>query len=329
MSESLSGLLTRRRVLQLGLASALAAAGATAACSGGTPLKVALQSWGGFQFMRLAERRGWLGDARVALVDVESSEEATAGLRDGRFDAATLTLDEVVRLRGSGVDVQVALVCDVSAGADVLLAKPELRSLADLRGQRIGVEATALGALVFSEVLHAAGLRRDDVAVVPIEEDHFVAWQRRQDLDAVLTYGTSAELLRALGLRPLIDSRDLRTVIFDVLAVRRNLGSGERRAIEALVAGHFRGVELWQRNRIDAAYELALLLDTPAENVNNLFKGIDLPDVTYNRHALSPPATELAETARDVGTVLVKAGMLPAEPALAQLFTADYLPRAT
>lgn len=62
-----------------------------------------------------------------------------------------------MRLRGAGVALQVALICDVSAGADVLLAPPAIANLAALRGRRIGVESTALGAPVFREQKFAAG----------------------------------------------------------------------------------------------------------------------------------------------------------------------------
>jgi NitT/TauT family transport system substrate-binding protein len=318
---------TRRRLLQLGVAASAASLLGVTGCGRREPLVVAVQSWCGFQFIRLAQRRGWLGDAAVQLLDVASSDAATAGLRDGTVDAATLTLDECVRLRATGVDVQTVLVCDVSAGADVLLVRPEVANLDDLRGRRVGVESTALGALVFSEVLREAGLQRADVTVVDIEEDHFEAWQRG-GLDAVLTYGVSAELLGARGLEPLIDSRDLKQVIFDVLAVRTDVAHAHRRALRAVVAGHFRGLELWQRNRIDASYELALLLETPPEEVASLYKGIDLPDVAYNRHALAPPALELTATAQDIAVALRDAGLMQSVPSARGLFAADYLPSA-
>jgi NitT/TauT family transport system substrate-binding protein len=290
-------------------------------------LGVGVQTWAGFQFLTLADRRGWYADQALELVRFESSDATVAALRAGVIDAATLTLDEAIRLRAQGVDVQVVLVCDVSAGADVVLARPGIGNLADLRGRRLGVETTALGVLMLAETLRAAGLRAADVTVVQIEEDHYRAWHRG-GLDAVLSYGASAERLEQEGLVLLADSRSFRQTIVDVLAVRRDRGLEYRSELRALVDGHFRALELWRQNPIDASYELGPLLDTRPEDVRSVFKGIDLPDLAANHRWLDAPATEMTATAQRVADVLTATGSLERAPHLDGLFTAHYLPKA-
>jgi NitT/TauT family transport system substrate-binding protein len=290
-------------------------------------LGVGVQTWAGFQFLTLADRRSWYADQPLELVRFESSDATVAALRAGVIDAATLTLDEAIRLRAQGVDVQVVLVCDVSAGADVVLARPGIDTLADLRGRRLGVETTTLGVLMLAETLRAAGLEAADVTVVHIEEDHYKAWHRG-GLDAVLSYGASAERLQQEGLALLADSRSFRQMIVDVLAVRRDRGLAYRSELRALVAGHFRALELWRQNPIDAAYELGPLLDTRPEDVRSVFKGIDLPDLAANHRWLDAPATEMTNTAQRVADVLTATGSLERAPSLDGLFTAHYLPKA-
>lgn len=318
---------TRRQVLSWGLAAAAVAGGVFGpACARQGRLDVGLQTWAGFQFLTLADRRGWYVDQPLALRRFESADTIATALGEGSIDAATLTLDEAIRLRSQVADLQVALVCDVSAGADVVLARPDIGTLAGLRGRRLGVEQTALGALMLAETLHAAGLGAGDVEVVQIEEDHYRAWHRG-GLDAVLTYGYSAERLQQENLVALADSRKLRQVILDVLVVRRSRGVAHRRALRTLIDGHFRALNLWRQNPIDASYELAPLLETRPEDVSAVYQGLDLPDVVSNRRWLEPPATGLAETARHVAQVLVAAGWLDRAPDLGDLFTAAYLPQ--
>ncbi|HEX6572498.1 MAG TPA: ABC transporter substrate-binding protein, partial [Steroidobacteraceae bacterium] len=308
---------SRRRFLQWGCIAT--AASLLPACGAEQPTRVGVQTWAGFQFLTLAQRRGLYRGQPLELVPFETSDGTASALRTGQLHAATVTLDEAIRLRADGARVQVVLICDVSAGADVVLARPGIATLADLRGRRIGVESTALGTLMLAETLHAAGLDDRAIVAVPIEEDHHRAWQRG-DLDAVLTYGLSAELLEAAGLVRLADSRNLRQVIFDVVAVRDDVGSAHGRALRTLVAGHFAATDLWRHNPIDTSYELAPLLDTTPERVRQAFKGVDLPDARDNHRRLKSPATELTSTARQVSEVLVGAGLLGHVPDLGDFF---------
>jgi hypothetical protein len=71
MNSTRPSLLTRRRVIGFGVASVLAIA--LADCVRGDPLQIGLQSWGGFQLLRLAERHGWIDEAPLQLVDFASS----------------------------------------------------------------------------------------------------------------------------------------------------------------------------------------------------------------------------------------------------------------
>jgi hypothetical protein len=60
------------------------------------------------------------------------------------------TLDEVLLLAEDVPDVRVVLVLDVSQGADVILGRPEIARFDELRGRRVGYEATALDAFMLA-----------------------------------------------------------------------------------------------------------------------------------------------------------------------------------
>ncbi|MFM7274830.1 MAG: ABC transporter substrate-binding protein, partial [Gammaproteobacteria bacterium] len=189
-----------RRRLLAGLAALLCLPGT--GCAPEMPLRVAVQPWCGYQFLTLAEQEGWLSARQVELLRVPLAADSVSALRGGRVDAAALTLDEVLLLLAQGMSLSVVLVFDVSAGADVLLAKPGITSLPGLAGQRIGVEDSALGKIVLASALEAAGLRREQVTVVPIREDHPRVWESGA-LDAIITYAPSLAKLEALGLQRL------------------------------------------------------------------------------------------------------------------------------
>jgi NitT/TauT family transport system substrate-binding protein len=311
-----------RRRLLAGLALLLSLP--TVACSPTPPLRVAVQPWCGYQFLTLAEQEGWFGQGQVELLRVPLAADSVAALREGHVDAAALTLDEVLLLLAQGLPLSVALVFDVSAGADVLLAKPDIRSLPELAGQRIGVEDSALGKVVLASVLEAAGLRRSQISVVPIQEDHLAAWQSGA-LDALITYAPSLARLEALGLHRLFSSRDMPRLVMDVLAVRRDRMPGRSAALEVLTEGHFRALTQWRRNPIDTGYRLAAILGVGPEEVRDIYASIELPDALFNRSYLQPPADELRASAQAVAAILVNEGVMPAAEIPEDLFTARFL----
>jgi NitT/TauT family transport system substrate-binding protein len=290
-----------------------------------SPLRVALSPWAGYQFMALAEQEGWYAPAQVQLVKTGTLGESAKALAEGRVDVAALTLDEVLTLRANEVPVEVALIINVSAGGDALLARPGLASLADLAGKRIAVEDSSLGAVMLHHVLQAANLTTDDVVIAPMPFDHVAAWAQLAP-DAILTYEPALTHLEAQGLARLFDSREMPMRILDVLAVRSGTVQRQGGAIRELIAGHFRALDLWHRNPIDTSYRLAHLLGVAVEDVKRIFSGLDLPDLLYNRRYLSPPAIELSRTAREIADIMVEANLLQQVPPLDGLFRSDGLP---
>lgn len=318
-------LLSRREALRLG-AAALAASAAGCAGRESDRIAIAVQPWCGYQFMRAAVTSG-LVTTTAELRPYATAIESAAAIERGEVDGAGLTFDQAVQAVDRGTDLVVVLIFNVSAGADVVLVRPGIATLQELKGRRIAVEATTLGVLMLECVLQAAGLQRADVEVVPMTERHVMSWPKVQPVDAVITYEPGLTVLQRYGLVPIFDSRALPQTIFDVLAVRREALERAPQAVDALVAAHFHGLRLWRDNPIDMAYRLAPLMEVRPAEVRNVFKGLDLPDADYNRHYLAGPSDELVQATRRVIRILRKAGQLRGEPDLTRLFTADHIPR--
>lgn len=109
-------------------------------------LRIGTNTWPGYEPLYLARSLGYYEGSPITLVELTSASEVIHALRSGTLEGAALTLDEVLTLLDDGFDLKVVLVMDFSNGGDVLLAKPGIDSTADLRGKRIAVEYTAVGA---------------------------------------------------------------------------------------------------------------------------------------------------------------------------------------
>ncbi len=315
---------SRRRRAFIGAGLALPWLGS--GCASQRPLQLAGHPWPGYEPMFLARSLDYL-PADVELYESATVQESIEAIGRGRVDGAMLTLDEALRLRDQGMPLEIVLVFNVSRGADMLLTRPTISHLPELRGKRLGVEDTVLGSLMLTLVLEKAGLRPQDVSVQRIAyEAHEKAWQRG-DVDALITYEPAGGRLAALGARRLLSTRQLPDTIFDVLVMHREAARVHGDRLRAGLAGYFRALAYLRQNPWDAAYRVAPRLQLSAQGVIDTLRGLELPDVVGNRRYLAGDGT-LQQAAQRLSPILQQAGLLqrPVDPQ--RLVTNAYLPAA-
>jgi len=314
----------RRRVC---LGGALAALGSLAACQPAArgPLRLGCHPWPGYELFFLArEQGGWPAEA-VHLVDMPSASSSLRGLGTQSLHAAGLTLDEVLSARSRGMDLRVVGVLDVSIGADVVLARPNLGSVAALAGRRVGVEASAVGAVMLEAMLSRHGMRVSDVQVVSLAADqHEAAW-RDGRVDALVTYDPTAGRLLSGGARPLFSSAEVPGYIVDVLAVRAEVLEARGAQIRAALAAHFSALAALRQSPQRHLAPMARRLGMSEPELESSLARLELPGVADNQAWLRPGG-RLQDSADRLRQVMVRTGLLAGPPSLDGLASGDYLP---
>ena len=315
--------MTPARLLALVLAALF-----VAACSApGTPLRVGSNVWPGYEFLYLAREKG-LYDESIRLVELASASDVMDALRAGDIEAGALTLDETITLASEGVDLVVVLVFDISAGADVLMTKPSITRLEDLRGQRIAVETTALGAVMLEGALAKAGLPIEAVQVRHLSlREHLEAYQRGE-IDAAITFPPYDSALATAGAVRRFDSRAIPGRIVDVLAVRRDALDGHKQSVQALVQGYFGARKAWQEAPDEALTIINRRLKLPADELPGAFDGLHLPNADEMRTMLAGEPAPLEVSARALGALMHQNKLLAEAPMLPALASDDFLPEA-
>lgn len=274
------------------------------------PLTVGTNVWTGNEPLYLARNLGYYDERRLRLVELSSSAQSMDALRSGRLDGASLTLDEALTLASEGVPLRVVWVLDVSAGADAVLGRPGVETLADLRGRRIGVEQTATGAYLLDAALHRAGLTAADVDVVPLPVDAHVEEFRQGNVDALVTFDPARQLLLGEGARALFDSRQLPGEIVDVLVVRDDALECCAGDIRRLIAGQQRALAYLARHREDALARMATRLGLSPADVAQSLSGLVLPDTSYNQTLLGSKTPALQASAQRQAELMQRHGLL-------------------
>jgi len=290
------------------------------------PLRVGIHPWIGYEPLLLADEFDWLGN-KIRLHKGSNAGDSLAALQAGKIDAAALTLDEVLVARSFGIPLTVVAILDVSAGADILVATPEIQSLADLYGKRIAAENSALGTLVLSKVLDIAGLKQTDVTVLDIPPDAQAAAWNAGEIDAAVTYEPTASILMSKGGQRLFDSREIPDTIFDVLAVHQDQIRQNASVIRKLVSAHFRGLKYMRVNRGDALYRIAAHQQVDVEVVRRSLAGVFLPSINGNRNYLADKS-RFDNAAMQLHQLMSEKRLIKKQDDLKSLFTEEFLPDA-
>lgn len=321
MGMQLTTGLIKRRTLVLGGLVGLG----VLACSKPVPLRIAGHPWPGYETLFYAQAQGWL-PPDVALLFSATQRESIDALQAGTADAAMLTLDEALALQVKGIALEIVLVFDVSRGADALVVRPGIATLSQLRGRTIGLEPSALGELMLALVLDRAALTMRDVKLLRIPYEEQEAAFKSKRIDALISYEPVVGRLVDQGAHRLISTRELPDSVFDVLAVRTDVGRARASTLRATLLGHFKALEQLRSNPWDTAYRMAPHAGISAEELVEAFRGLELPDMVANRSYLSQKNGHLTTVSHKLSNILIQAGTIatPANPDV--LFTDAYLP---
>jgi ABC-type nitrate/sulfonate/bicarbonate transport system substrate-binding protein len=162
-----------KHVTHLALAAAFAVSTVAAAAPSTTHLEVIVFA-GGFNWpIWVAQEKGFFREngVEVNLTPTPGSVYQMVNLIDGKFDIAMTAIDNLIAYReGQGEEPKAGPDLVAVMGADQgflkLVSVPEVRSIAELRGKTVSVDARSTGyAFVLFEILDRNGLREPDYKV--------------------------------------------------------------------------------------------------------------------------------------------------------------------
>jgi len=299
-----------------------------AAVRDSAPLSVGTNIWPGYEPLYLARELGYYDNNKVRLVEFASTTQVIHAFRNRVISAAALTLDEVLLLKDYGLDPKVILIFDISEGADVILARKEIPNMRALKGKKVGVENTALGAFVLMRSLQLHNMTLSDISVVslPINE-HDSAFDKGK-IDALITFEPVRSRLLAKGYHEIFTSREMPGEIVDVLVVNKETLVSQQDQIDALLQGWFRANSYFQVNPNKAAKVMAGRQKISAAEVLDSYAGLHLPGLSETLTLMSGPNPPFESTARRLADTMFASKLLNNKPDLELLVDAGPLERA-
>lgn len=207
---------------RLALLGALVCAALAPSTTAAAPLKIAYSDWPGWVAWEIAIQKGWLKQAGVEAEFLwfeygPSMEAFTAG----KVDAVMVTNGDALVTGANGAKNIIIMLTDYSNGNDMIIAKPGIKSVKDLKGKKIGLEVGLVEHLMLLNALKKAGLSESDVTIVNTPTGQTPQVLASGQVDAVAAWQPNAgQALKALaGSKAIYTSADEPGLIYDTIAV--------------------------------------------------------------------------------------------------------------
>lgn len=208
----------KARSLVFGLVLSCAGmAGATAA-----PLTIGYSDWPGWVAWQVAIDKGWIKqaglDVKFEWFDYSASLDAFSAKK---IDAVLATNGDTLAIGAGGGKGVMIMATDYSSGNDMVVGRPGVKTVKDLKGKKVGVEVGLVDHLLLDTALMKNGMSEKDITLVN---------GKTNDLPQVLGSGQVAgvalwqpnagtAIQTVPGSRPLFTSAMAPGLIYDVLTV--------------------------------------------------------------------------------------------------------------
>jgi NitT/TauT family transport system substrate-binding protein len=207
------------------------------------PLRIAYSDWPGWTAFEVGIQKGWFKEAGVDVVfswfDYLPSMDAFAA---GKVDAVTVTNGDGLVTGANGAKSKFILLTDYSNGNDQIIGKPGIKSLKELKGQKVGLELTLVEHLLLLQGLQRNGMKQADVELVNFPTNETPQALASGQISAIgAWYPVSSAARKSLpGSKALFTSADVPGLIYDTLAVSPS-------SLESRKADWAKVVKVWYR----------------------------------------------------------------------------------
>ena len=282
-----------------------------------SPLRIATNLWPGYETLYLARALGYYKDKPIKIIDLPSGTEEVRAYRNKDIEGAGLSIDQAIVLAETQKDLKIIAVMDVSKGGDVILGKPEIKSIKDLCGKRVGVESTALGAFFIARALEKNGMTPKDIQIVSLELNEHERAYKEGKVDAVVTFGRPRVKLLEEGARLLFDSSQIPGEIVDTIVVSQEAINKSPQTIQDLIDGRFKALEYFNKNPQKSAEMLAPRTQVTPKQILTAFNGLYQPNLQENLRLLDQSDPSLVRGMKKLIEVMVKNKIIsqPIDPA--------------
>jgi NitT/TauT family transport system substrate-binding protein len=249
-------------------------------------LTVGHDLWIGYSGVFLAEELGYFKEAGldVKLKPFSNPGDTLPALVSDQLDVGLTTLQNLAVLNGNGdTDVEAIALVDSSNGADAIVAKKSITSLANLKGKTVALTLGEVNHFLFLAGMKQAGLDPATVKITSMSADDAGAAFVAGKVDAAVTWEPWVTKATKTGGHIIFTSAAIPDTIMDSVAVRKSKLKGKEEAYAAFLASIDRGVQYLKTEPEKAAGIIGKYLSAPADDVKGMLTGDKIYGTAENK----------------------------------------------
>jgi NitT/TauT family transport system substrate-binding protein len=229
--------------MRLGLALALIGGVAVAGLASPTrsdaeTVRIAHSTWVGYGPLYIARDKGFFKEhgVDVDLIVMEDPKDRFPALLADKIDMIASTVDTGILYAKKPDQFQYIAAVDDSDGGDGIVAKKEIKTVADLKGHSVAVSEGSVSEFYLNVLLGKVGLKESDLKVVNMTAAEAGAAFVANKVDAAVTWEPWLSRGKKTDFGHLVvDSSTTPGLITDVLTVTKDYATNHAKAAKAVV----------------------------------------------------------------------------------------------
>lgn len=304
-----------------------------ASASKNAPINISYSEWPGSLAWEIAKSKGWFEDAdlNVNLVWFSDYNASLQAFLAGKIDGVSVANGDNFTLSSQGVSGKIIMINSMSTGNDIIIAKPGINSVKDLKGKTIAFEQGLVSELFFNTAMENEKQDPKSVKVVNAVTQELSQIFNTPNIDAIALwhpFGLQA-LKNVPGSKVIYDSSKTPGLIYDVLSV--NIPNIEKRKDEWK-----RLIIVWDKvvkylddpaTHADGIKIMADRANVAPQELENLMAGTTLLDLEDNKRAFQKGEglDSLYGSSYNVNKFNIKVGIYKDSPDVDKTIYADLI----
>lgn len=290
-----------------------------------TPVAIGMSGWTGFAPLTLAKEAGIFekNGLDVTIQKIPQKDRHLA-IASGDIQCAATTVETWIVWNANGVATKQIFQMDKSYGADGMVVRNDIASIADLRGKTVAASAPGTAPyFTLAWFLNKNGLSVDDVTVVNLEPaaaaQAFVAGQN----DAAMTYEPYLSTVRDNPEAGKIIATTLDyPMIMDTFGCTPEFLEANPEAAKALADSYFEAVEMIETDQARAYEIMGADVKQTAEQFGNSAQYLRWQDREANKAFFAGEFTTFSNEAADL---LLDIGIIRQKPDIAGIVDTSFI----
>lgn len=254
-------------------------------------------------------------NANVELVEFAQYSDVIQALDSGSVDASIMGITEAVTPIANGLDLDIVLMTDYSAGMDGIVAAPGINSVKDLKGKTIATNIGTMNHMLLLTALEQAGLSESDVNITNMSEGDATAALVGGSIDAASIFDPQmSKAAKESGGKVIFSSKDIPGELSDVLIIKDSIVKDRADEVQGIVDAWYQVQDKYNKNSDSVVDLISPKAELTNDEFYSLLDGIDIATKDYNKEVFANNGEKMTSLVTKVANFLKDADCIESVP---------------